>query len=93
MPKHLSSTDVTELFYRYYRPTITPTPYVETKERTLVFLHQWPLSSRMYDPLLTTLSESHRYPCIAPDRRGFGNSDWGNAVTEGGVGWEVLAQD
>ena len=47
----------------------------------------------MYDPLLVSLSESHRYPCIAPDRRGFGNSDWGNAVTEGGVTYNVLAQD
>jgi pimeloyl-ACP methyl ester carboxylesterase len=47
----------------------------------------------MYDPLLVSLSESHRYPCIAPDRRGFGNSEWGNAVTAGGVGWDVLAQD
>ncbi|KAH7078416.1 Alpha/Beta hydrolase protein [Paraphoma chrysanthemicola] len=98
MPRYSSSIDGADLFYRQYHPTSSPTPYrldtsAENKTRTLVLLHQWPLSSRMYDPILFQLSESHRYPCIAPDRRGFGNSDWGNAVAKGGVSYDVLAQD
>jgi pimeloyl-ACP methyl ester carboxylesterase len=40
---------------------------------TLLLLHGFPSSSRMYEPLLTRLSES--YHLIAPDYPGFGHSD------------------
>ncbi|UPK92554.1 hypothetical protein LCI18_003489 [Fusarium solani-melongenae] len=59
----------------------------------LVFLHQWPLSSRMYEPLLVSLCESHRFRCIAVDRRGFGQSDWSGPEPKGDIDYSVLAQD
>jgi len=40
---------------------------------TLLLLHGFPSSSRMYDELLVRLSD--RYHLIAPDYPGFGNSD------------------
>ena len=41
---------------------------------TLLLLHGLPSSSRMFEPLLTRLSD--RYHLIAPDYPGFGHSDW-----------------
>lgn len=41
---------------------------------TIVLLHGLPSSSRMFDPLLTRLSDS--YHLVAPDYPGFGHSDW-----------------
>jgi pimeloyl-ACP methyl ester carboxylesterase len=40
----------------------------------ILLLHGLPSSSRMYEPLLTRLSDSYRL--IAPDYPGFGHSDW-----------------
>jgi len=40
---------------------------------TLLLLHGFPSSSRMYDPLLARLAE--RYHLVAPDYPGFGHSD------------------
>ena len=40
----------------------------------LVLLHGLPSSSRMYEPLLSRLSD--RFRLIAPDYPGFGHSDW-----------------
>ena len=40
---------------------------------TLLLLHGFPSSSRMYEPLLTRLSA--RYHLVAPDYPGFGHSD------------------
>lgn len=44
---------------------------------TIVLLHGFPSSSRMYEPLLTRLSG--QYHLIAPDYPGFGHSDAPNA--------------
>src|SRR5271170_5866976 len=40
----------------------------------ILLLHGLPSSSRMFQPLLTRLSD--RYHLIAPDYPGFGHSDW-----------------
>jgi pimeloyl-ACP methyl ester carboxylesterase len=40
---------------------------------TLLILHDFPSSSRMYEPLLTRLSV--HYHLVAPDYPGFGHSD------------------
>ena len=79
-----SESDGVSLFYRYYTPSSSPHRPATTLARqplTLVFLHGWPMSSRMFDQLILPLVESHRYPVIAPDRRGFGNSDWSTPAT------------
>lgn len=52
------------IFYREAGPKDAP---------TIVLLHGYPSSSRMYDPLLPLLAD--RYRLIAPDYPGFGHSD------------------
>jgi len=52
------------IFYREAGPKDAP---------TIVLLHGYPSSSRMYDPLLPLLAD--RYHLIAPDYPGFGHSD------------------
>src|SRR5215210_602562 len=42
-------------------------------DRTLVFLHYFAGSSRAWGPVIDRLAADHR--CIAPDLRGFGDSD------------------
>jgi non-heme chloroperoxidase len=98
MPRYSSSVDGAELFYRYYAPegrtpaltTQLPQP---TKSLTLVLLHQWPLSSRMYDSILLQLCETHGYRVIAPDRRGFGKSDWAGQQPKAPISYKELGQD
>jgi len=46
---------------------------------TLLLLHGFPSSSRMYEPLLIRLAD--RYRLIAPDYPGFGHSDWPDPKT------------
>jgi pimeloyl-ACP methyl ester carboxylesterase len=46
---------------------------------TLLLLHGFPSSSRMYEPILARLSD--RYHLIAPDYPGFGHSDWPDPTT------------
>ena len=41
---------------------------------TLLLLHGFPSSSRMFEPLFARLSD--RYQLVAPDYPGFGHSDW-----------------
>jgi len=53
------------IFYREAGPADAP---------TLLLLHGFPSSSRMYNPLLHRLSD--RFRLIAPDYPGFGHSDW-----------------
>jgi pimeloyl-ACP methyl ester carboxylesterase len=53
------------LFYREAGPKDAP---------TLLLLHGLPSSSRMFEPLLSRLSD--HYHLIAPDYPGFGHSDW-----------------
>ncbi|WZH45807.1 AB hydrolase-1 domain-containing protein [Fusarium acuminatum] len=98
MPRYSSSVDGAELFYRYYTPEGRP-PVLTTevplaaKSLTLVLLHQWPLSSRMYDSILLPLCETHGYRVIAPDRRGFGKSEWAGHDSTTPIGYKELGQD
>jgi pimeloyl-ACP methyl ester carboxylesterase len=57
--------DGLSIFYREVGPKDAP---------TLLLLHGFPSSSRMYEPLFARLS--NRYHLIAPDYPGFGHSDW-----------------
>src|SRR5437870_10102545 len=57
--------DGLSIFYREAGPKGGP---------TLFLLHGLPSSSRMFEPLLSRLSD--RYHLIAPDYPGFGHSDW-----------------
>lgn len=88
--------DNTPLFYRTYTPSSTPhnpsTPSPSRQPLTLVFLHGWPMSSRMFDQLIVPLVETHRFPVIAPDRRGFGSSHWSTPAT-GEVTFDTFVQD
>src|SRR5712671_2019134 len=53
------------IFYREAGPSDAP---------TILLLHGFPSSSRMFEPLFARLSD--RYHMIAPDYPGFGHSDW-----------------
>jgi pimeloyl-ACP methyl ester carboxylesterase len=57
--------DGVSIFYREAGPEDAP---------TILLLHGLPSSSRMFQPLLTRLSDS--YHMVAPDYPGFGHSDW-----------------
>ncbi|KAL2258380.1 hypothetical protein VTK26DRAFT_8328 [Humicola hyalothermophila] len=95
MPTFTSPVDGTSLFYRYYIPSSSPhkpASDVQCRPLTLIFLHGWAMSSRMFDQLIVPLVESHRYRVIAPDRRGFGNTDW-NTPTTGEVTFDTFAAD
>jgi pimeloyl-ACP methyl ester carboxylesterase len=46
---------------------------------TLLLLHGFPSSSRMFEPLFARLSD--RYHLVAPDYPGFGHSDWPDPKT------------
>ncbi|ACL62619.1 alpha/beta fold hydrolase [Methylobacterium nodulans] len=61
---HRTEVDGVSIFYREAGPKDAP---------TIVLLHGYPSSSRMYDPLLPLLAD--RYHLIAPDYPGFGHSD------------------
>src|SRR3984893_17073996 len=53
------------IFYREAGPADKP---------TILLLHGLPSSSRMFEPLLSRLSDA--YHLVAPDYPGFGHSDW-----------------
>jgi len=59
------SVDGLSIFYREAGPKNAP---------TLLLLHGFPSSSRMFEPLFARLSD--RYHLLAPDYPGFGHSDW-----------------
>jgi pimeloyl-ACP methyl ester carboxylesterase len=59
------SIDGLSIFHREAGPKGAP---------TLLLLHGFPSSSRMFEPLFTRLSD--RYHLVAPDYPGFGHSDW-----------------
>src|SRR5689334_1025656 len=61
---HRASVDGVGVFYREAGPEDAP---------TIVLLHGFPSSSRMFDPLIPLLAS--RYHLIAPDYPGFGQSD------------------
>jgi pimeloyl-ACP methyl ester carboxylesterase len=60
--------DGLSLFYRESGPQDAP---------TILLLHGFPSSSRMFEPLFARLSD--RYHLVAPDYPGFGHSDWPDA--------------
>src|SRR5262245_45660436 len=60
-----TQTDGPTIFYREAGPKDAP---------TLLLLHGFPSSSRMFEPLFARLSD--RYHLVAPDYPGFGHSDW-----------------
>lgn len=62
--------DGLSIFYREAGPHNAP---------TLLLLHGFPSSSRMFEPLLVRLAD--RYHLVAPDYPGFGHSDWPNTKT------------
>lgn len=99
MPYTNSSVDGASLFFRDCNPSESPSldrgsSAVSTKP-VLVFLHGWPMSSKMYEDLLVPLCETHGFRCLAPDRRGFGNSDWTGSQAEEGlvVNYDTFADD
>ncbi|KAF5253229.1 hypothetical protein FANTH_1825 [Fusarium anthophilum] len=93
MPRYSSSVDGAELFYRHYAPEGRAPVTQSMKSLTLVLLHQWPLSSRMYDSILLSLCETHGHRVIAPDRRGFGKSDWSGQDPTVPISYKELGQD
>lgn len=98
MPRYSSSVDGADLFYRYYTPegrppALTAEVPLAAKSLTVVLLHQWPLSSRMYDSILLSLCETHGYRVIAPDRRGFGKSEWTGHDPTAPIGYKELGKD
>jgi pimeloyl-ACP methyl ester carboxylesterase len=60
-----TKVDGLSVFYREAGPADAP---------TLLLLHGFPSSSRMFEPLFAKLSD--RYHLVAPDYPGFGHSDW-----------------
>jgi pimeloyl-ACP methyl ester carboxylesterase len=61
----MKQIDGLSIFYREAGPKDAP---------TLLLLHGFPSSSRMFEPLLARLSD--HYHLVAPDYPGFGHSDW-----------------
>ena len=72
MPISYRTVKVDELsiFYREAGPTAAP---------TILLLHGFPSSSRIFEPLLARLAD--RYHLAAPDYLGFGRSDWPDRKT------------
>ena len=60
-----TNIDGLSIFYREAGPKDAP---------TILLLHGFPSSSRMFEPLFARLSD--RYHLVAPDYPGFGHSDW-----------------
>jgi non-heme chloroperoxidase len=92
MPRFASPHDGASIFYRDCIPE-GPEP----KELTLVFLHSWPMSSRMWEYHLIKLCQDHGFRCIAPDRRGFGDSEWNgrrpNNPAKSKITYDTFADD
>ncbi len=82
MPKIETSTAAVpaELFYQDLNP--------EGTAGTVVLVHGWPLSHRMFEPQLWALTGAG-YRVVAYDRRGFGHS----AFPPGGYDYDTFAAD
>src|ERR1700722_19758689 len=65
-----TKVDGLSIFYREAGPADAP---------TLLLLHGFPSSSRMFEPLFSRLAD--RYHLVAPDYPGFGHSDTPDAKT------------
>ncbi|KAL1847234.1 hypothetical protein VTK73DRAFT_10411 [Phialemonium thermophilum] len=94
MPYFTSPVDSTTLYYKYYRPGATAFRPLDqpASPLALVFLHGWPMSSDMFEHLLVPLCETYRLRIVAPDRRGFGKSDWSSAATVS-IDYDVFVAD
>lgn len=94
MPTFTSPVDGASIFYRYHQPDENAFRKSDrkTSDLTLVWLHGWPMSSRMYEHLIVPLCETYRFRCIAPDRRGFGKSEW-NTPKTGTIGYDTFVAD
>jgi non-heme chloroperoxidase len=96
MPRIPSPHDSASLFYRDYIPEAVPIGS-EPRDLTLVFLHGWPMSSRMWQQHILRLCQDHSFRCIAPDRRGFGDSEWNGRcssdVAKRPITYEIFADD
>ncbi|KAJ9158106.1 hypothetical protein NKR19_g3628 [Coniochaeta hoffmannii] len=94
MPFFTSPVDSTSLFYRYYTPDEEDDKSFRPLFRYhLVFLHGWPMSSRMFEHLFVPLCETYRFRILAPDRRGFGKSDWNSKQTDRPITYDTFAAD
>jgi non-heme chloroperoxidase len=95
MPFFTSPVDSTTLYYKYYEPDQAGyrSQNQAARSLTLVFLHGWPMSSSMFEHLLVPLCETYRLRCIAPDRRGFGKSDWNNGSESGPITFDTFVKD
>lgn len=51
------------------------------------------VSSKMWEHLLVPLCETHRLRCIAPDRRGFGRSDWNSPDSARCIDYNTFTAD
>ncbi|EXJ64777.1 hypothetical protein A1O7_01115 [Cladophialophora yegresii CBS 114405] len=101
MPFIHSSLDNTLLHYVDYKPAASPPRFQPTGDAAkdhsksdiaLVFIHGWPMSHQMYEHLMLPLCETYGIRCIAPDRRGFGKSDW-NTSDSKDVTYDTFSQD
>ncbi|KAJ9611732.1 hypothetical protein H2200_004916 [Cladophialophora chaetospira] len=105
MPYITSAHDGARLFYRDYIPASSPSAFMPqpqsegesdyTKKPVLVFTAAWPFSSAMWDHLLVPLVEIYRCRCIAPDRRGYGRSEWNgpDASKAAMINYDTFASD
>ena len=78
--KTSTATPTAELFYQDLNP--------EGSAGTVLLIHGWPLSHRMFEPQLWPLTEAG-YRVIAYDRRGFGSS----AFPASGYDYDTFAAD
>ncbi|OCT44250.1 chloride peroxidase [Cladophialophora carrionii] len=101
MPFIHSSLDRTLLHYVDYKPAASPPRFQPTDDPAkdhrkddvaLVFIHGWPMSHQMYEHLMLPLCETYGIRCVAPDRRGFGKSEW-NTSDSGDVTYDTFSQD
>jgi non-heme chloroperoxidase len=102
MPRFSSPFDGADLFYRDYVPAAHPVAFRPASEPqepagskpALIFIHGWPMNSLTFEQLMLPLCETHRYRCIATDRRGFGHSDWrGFSEKPADISYETFADD
>lgn len=101
MPFLNSTLDGTLLHYVDYAPASSPPRFQAVDDpakdhsgddTALIFIHGWPMSHRMYEHLMLSLSETYGVRCIASDRRGFGQSAW-NGNTGKDITYDTFAQD
>ncbi len=74
-----SSSPKAEIYYQDCNPSAP---------KTVVLIHGWPLSHRMWEPQINALTEAG-YRVLAYDRRGFGSS----AMPWGGYDYDTFAAD